>query len=367
MFLFQVLRSTSPTTHRVPPHSELLMPTTQCRVCGRFLRRPHARKEHEILIHRLTFVDEETFSPTPYVIPLTSAPQTSRSQSPATPPTTLVGGNTPILTTTGASRNLFTGGPLTNQRSNSVSPSLMSLGSVSVSPPLVTQSLPGSMSPASIPSDVSSQGPALFLTPTNIIPRRRPRPASSSPITRTQQQSLPARAASVSPSPQHSPGDSRCRYCLLTFPHRYNHNRHILYCPFKFDPSVDNIRDYCILTRPHNYEQTARILQQLTLVDKIKMCRLNRWAIPNIWPLVFPHNVRPIPPILSEMTASRESSNILRGLLRAEAEVTLHKKVILIDAEQNIQSVLPTQYLTPGTAFVTRSTAEEIIVSPGTY
>ena len=370
MFCFQVLRSTSPTSHRVPPHSELLMPATQCRVCGRFLNRAHARKEHEILRHRLTFVDGETFSPTPYVIPLTPAPETSSSQSPATPPTTLAGGNTPTPTTSGAPRILFSGGPSPNQRSNSVSPSLMSVGSVSVSPTPMTQSLPGSMSPVSIPSDISSQGPALFLTPTNIRPSRRlsSRAASSSPMTRTQHGLLlPARAASVSPNQQHSPGETRCRYCLLTLANRYNHNRHILHCPFKFDPSVDNIREYCVLTRPPMFEQTAAILQQLTLGDKINMCRLNRWSIPNIWPLVFPNNIRPIPPILSVMTASRESAHILRGLLRTEPEVSLPKKVLLVDGEQNIQSVLPIHFLTPGTAFVTRATAEEIIVSPGKY
>ena len=80
---------------------------------------------------------------------------------------------------------------------------------------------------------------------------------------------------------------------------------------------------------------------------------------------MFPHNVRPIPPILGEMSASRESTNILRGLLRAEPEVSLPQKVILVDTDQHIQSVLPSRFLTPGTAFVTRTRGDDIIVSPG--
>ena len=368
-----------------------MMPATQCRVCGNILSSARIRKEHEILRHRLTFVDGETFSPTPYVMPLAAvAPQNPASQASATPSggpalTTGPQAQVPVPASTTASSAQITSGPpsMTNvggqaptiatsgghipsPRSNTVSPTPMSLGTVSVSPTTVSVGSVGTLSSVSTPSNVSSTAPVLFLTPTpmNLRPRLT-RAASSSPVTRAHHHQLPARSSSVSPSQPNSPGDTKCRYCLLTLSNRYHLNRHIRNCLFKFDPSVHNISDYCVLTRPRNYEQTSRILQQLTLSDRIKMCRLNKWAIPNIWPLVFPHNVRPIPPILGEMTASRESTNILRGLLRAEPEVPLPRKVILVDTDQHIQSVLPSRYLTPGTTFVTRSRADDIIVSPG--
>ena len=376
MSLFQILRSTSPTSHRVPPHSELLMPDTQCRVCGNILSRANARKQHEILRHRLTFVDGETFSPTPYVIPFTSA-----APAPTTSPTSAISGasrvlfegggtrpttNTAQTSSSGSPSVTTVGGQAETSGSNTVSPTPMSIGSVSVSPTPVSLGSDRSLSPVSAPSDDSSTAPAIFLTPTNPQPRRRnsSRASSASPMTRAHPV-LPARSSSVSPNQQHSPGELRCRYCLLTFTNRYYLNRHSLHCQFTFDPSVNNRSDYCVLTRPPNHEQTAQILQQLTLSNKINICKLNRWAIPNIWPLVFPRNLRPIPPILNEMTAFRESTHILRGLLQSEQEVTLPGKVLLIDEARGIQSVLPSRYLTPGTAFVSRSTAEEIIVSPG--
>ena len=346
-----------------------MMQATQCRVCGNILSSARTRKEHEILKHRLTFVDGETFSPTPYVMPLAAvAPQNPASQASATPSggPALAGPQAQVPVPVSSSTTATPGGNAPSPRSNTVSPSPMSLGTVSVSPTTVSMGSAGTLSSVSTPSNVSSSAPVVFLTPTptNLRPRLT-RAASSSPVTRAHHHQIPARSSSVSPSQPNSPGDSKCRYCLLTFSDRYHLNRHIRNCLFKFDPSVHNISAYCVLTRPRNYEQTSRILQHLTLSDQIKMCRLNKWAIPNIWPLVFPHNVRPIPPILGQMSASRESTNILRGLLRAEPEVSLPQKVILVDTDQHIQSVLPSRFLTPGTAFVTRTRGDDIIVSPG--
>ncbi len=392
------------------------------------------------------FVNGETFSPTPYVIPLTTvAPLTSITQAPPAssgaggpplpvaapqapvpvpssspsgatgtpgpPPMTTVGGQPPttaasvpssspsgatgtpgppLMTnvggqapTTAASAPASTqsgaqgmsGPPSMTTASgggtpNTLSPIPMSLGTVSVSSQTVSMGSVGTLSSVSIPSNSSPTAPTVFLTPTNTRPRVS-RATSSSPMTRAHHHPIPRRASSVSPIQQQSPGspgspgDFRCPYCLLVLAGRYQLNRHVLTCQFRFDPSIHNIRDYCVLTRPPNYAQTSLILRQLTLADKIKMCRLNKWAIPNLWPLVFPRNLRPIPPIISEMTASKESTNILRGLLRTESEVSLPRKILLVDTEQHIQSVLPPRYLTPGTIFLTRTTADNIIVSPG--
>ena len=129
------------------------------------------------------------------------------------------------------------------------------------------------------------------------------------------------------------------------------------------------LANFCVLRRPPNYSQTSDILSQLTISDKIKMCRLNNWAIPKVWPLVFPGQIRRgsvLPLILTEMTAARESVNILRELLRTEPQISLPKQIIIIDEAENIQSVLPTRVLTPGTAFLSRISGDHILVSSGT-
>ena len=98
------------------------------------------------------------------------------------------------------------------------------------------------------------------------------------------------------------------------------------------------------------------------------MCRLNSWAIPGLWPLVFPGRLRrghQIPIILTEMTAAGASLNILRSLLRIDAEVALPKQIIIIDEASHIKSVLPTQVLTPGVSFVTNIVGDQLMVSLG--
>ena len=97
------------------------------------------------------------------------------------------------------------------------------------------------------------------------------------------------------------------------------------------------------------------------------MCRENQWAMPGIWPIVFPGPGSRQPPILSEMTAARESTSILRALLRVESTVHLPKQIILLDEANDIKSVLVTRLLTPGTAFASQLIGDEINVSLRKY
>ena len=133
-------------------------------------------------------------------------------------------------------------------------------------------------------------------------------------------------------------------------------------CPYIFNSSLHNLRDYTVLRRPQNYQTTRQILEQLSVKDQVQMCKQFNWALPGIWPLVFPGQSR-FPPILAEMTAARESTNILRALLRQDRTVSLPKQIIVIDEAHNIQSVLKTRLITPGTAFVSQARGNEIIIS----
>ena len=243
-----------------------------------------------------------------------------------TPPVSVVGLARSSTTVTSSSRlraasssplarpqrtRLPTMAPLRQQSSSPVSssPSQMALGSASSTGS--TGSPPGSPMPVG-------------------LRRSSTRAASSSPVSRGPTQ---PRAASVSPlvrniqqrSPQ-TPANRTCRYCLHEFSTVPELNRHIHHgrCRFQYDPAIHNLNEYCILRRPANYNRQLEILSKLTLPDQIEMCQLNNWAIPKLWPLVFPGQLRQrgrsgesrIPPILEEMTAGRKSTDILRELLR---------------------------------------------------
>ena len=467
---FKVPSSTSSQQagNRVPPHDELMMPDTQCRMCGRSFAWPHHRRRHEVEFHRLSVINGEFYSQTPYVMPLSAASiQSSSSAQPLTPAqpipvTTLqnppVTPAQPLPVTTPTPQPP----PVTQMQPPVVTPT----PAISVVPlpatPALTPVQPQSVSPAqmSVGSQGSTPPPALFLTPTppvsvaglarssttitssSTMPQvPRLRAASSSPLARPQRTRLPTmaplpqqssspvssspsqmalgsasttgstgspsgsplpvglrrsstraassspvsrgptapRAASASPlarniqqrSPQ-TPANKTCRYCLHEFSTVPELNRHIQHgrCRFQYDPATHNLNEYCVLRRPANYNRQLAILSKLTLPDQIEMCQLNNWAIPKLWPLVFPGQHRQrgrIPLILREMTAGNRSTDILRELLRCSPQVCLPKQIILMDDSADIQSVLQTGIITPGNTFITRISGDHIMVSSGRY
>ena len=319
-----------------------MMAESQCRVCGNNMRSTASRRNHELTIHRLTVIDGQTYSRTPYVVPL-NAPSTpvQISSIPASHVTTLA--DTP-----------------TGSQSQSVSPGVMSAAS--------TESMGSGTTPP----------PRLFLTPSPGLHTARRSAASASPLGRDVRPRISSRSASVAPAmptgragrAPNDPGNRKCKYCLWEFYSHAEMNRHLRQnrCIFQFRPSDHNMADYCVLRRPPNYNQTAAILSQLTIADRVKMCRLNCWAMPGLWPLVFPGTHRQrfqTPRIINEMTAAGESTNILRSLLRTEARVELPKQIVVIDEESNIQSILPSEVLRPGSSFETRIVGDQIMVTPG--
>ena len=226
------------------------------------------------------------------------------------------------------------------------------------------------------------QTPPVFLTPTLPEQMTPPvldlTPSVSSGPSRSVSPRMMSVGSAVANEPDQAPesispaisNEPKCRYCLHIFSDHNHLNQHLNRgrCTFAYRPGTHIDSEYKILRRPVNYTQTQVILQQLPRVDRIRMCQLNSWVMPGLWPLVFPGNLRQsgeIPPILQEMTASNNSTEILIDLLRSENEVQLPKQIILIDTARNIKSVLPTRVLTPGSRFVTTVSGDSITVSLG--
>ena len=369
------------------------------------------RKDHEIARHRFNFVGQETYSPNPFVAPLTALqPQTpvQSDQSQLASPLQMSTGSAgsvvspmdispaPVLLitpdVTPRSRSLSAAHSTRSnsrpaRRTCSVRPSDTHGFSSSMPPPL-----PAPACSRSCSLHCSLYSPAVNLLPpspgsSNPVPSHsaassptHPPPGSSnSPASGASRGGIPASSVSPSvppppppgPSNSGSPGPSnrKCRYCLHEFASSYHLNRHIQEdrCVYVFAPSRHNMRDYCVLRRPGNYQVIKRILEQLSHSDQVIMCRENQWAMPGIWPIVFPGPGSRQPPILSEMTAARESTSILRALLRVESTVHLPKQIILLDEANDIKSVLVTRLLTPGTAFASQLIGDEINVSLRKY
>ena len=222
------------------------------------------------------------------------------------------------------------------------------------------------------------------------FPYQRPGPGSSASTTQTmssqsddRQNSLPpsfatpgivsigdirsTRRSSSQPVPQTSPASQsnplKCKFCLMIFARPSNVRDHR--CPFMCNDDT-NVGDYTVLKKPENCQEIASILNQLTLGDQVRMCRLNSWAIPLLWPLVFPgSSVARYTPILLEMTAARRSVSTLHHLLRNNNNIKLPKKVILVDDSQNIKSVLSTVLLTPPVTFLSTVSSDHIMVTSG--
>ena len=126
--------------------------------------------------------------------------------------------------------------------------------------------------------------------------------------------------------------------------------------------------EYCVLRRPENYQVTKQILEQLEIPQRVQMCRINNWSMPGVWPIVFPgRGGSGPPPILAEMTAFDQSTTILQTLLREDSTVLLPRQVIVVDQNNDIQSVMPAQVLTPGSAFSCQVVGDQIRVSSGNH
>ena len=140
-------------------------------------------------------------------------------------------------------------------------------------------------------------------------------------------------------------------------------------CLFHYNPQTckDNNINVVVLHPPKNIQQTRDILQQLCQEDLVKLCILQNWCIPGIYPFCFPHRIRSsnfgsVP--LLETTASKSSTNLLNKMLLVDTEIELPKHIVIQDDDAGALAYLSVNVLTPTPGlFVVRETLDNFIVS----
>ena len=142
------------------------------------------------------------------------------------------------------------------------------------------------------------------------------------------------------------------------------------HCTFHYNPQTckDNNINVTVLKPPRNMKQTRDILQQLCQEDIVKLCILQNWCIPGIYPFCFPHQIRSSilgsVPLLETYTASNNSTNLLNKMLLLETEIELPKHVVIQDEDAGVTGYLSVNVLTPSPgAFTVQETLDHFIVS----
>ena len=159
-----------------------------------------------------------------------------------------------------------------------------------------------------------------------------------------------------------------CSSCLVHFKSRRCMKQHR--CIFHYNPGTckKNNINIVALKPPRNIKETRNILQQICQEDLVKLCMLQDWCIPGIYPFVFPHNIRsgsigPVP-LLESHTASNKSTNLLNKMLQIEPEIKLPKHIVVQDEEAGVTAYLTANVLTPATGtFKIHETTDHYIVS----
>ena len=195
-----------------------------------------------------------------------------------------------------------------------------------------------------------------FLTPDR--PRKRLRPSlPESPISpiASPTVSLTPNSSDISSTESDSSQDNtdvnECSSCLTIFQHRRDLKRHN--CRFLYNDI------YCkqhgivpvILNLPPNSKETGDILSQLCQEDIVRLCTLQGWCLPSIYPFCFLQQHRSgrhgTVPLLESLTASNESVQLLKKMIKISTEVKLPKNIILKDRSRNVTAFLDSSILTP--------------------
>ena len=133
-------------------------------------------------------------------------------------------------------------------------------------------------------------------------------------------------------------------------------------CPFRVN---DDLLDQTlpepatVLTPPKNREQSNLILNTLPLVERLKLCMLQGWCVPGLYPLCFFSSIRMgrsgIPDIFSSYSAlgHSQATQVLRDFLRVESRIILPKNIILLDEDRQIRLYLGPTILRPNPGIFT--------------
>ena len=224
----------------------------------------------------------------------------------------------------------------------------------------------------------------LFLTPERPSKRRRVTPASStSSLLDSPTSPLPSPTLTITPqSSDHSSetesdnpdnsesenNNNECRSCLFNFRNKLELKRH--HCNFNYNPNYcrQNFITPVFLSPPLEVEETRNLLSQLCVEDQVRLCELQGWCLPSIYPLCFSYRQRSgrqgAIPLLSSFTASSESLDILRKLVKIRGEVILPKNIVIKDKERGISAFISIEILTPPSkVFNVAETASHFVVS----
>ena len=195
-----------------------------------------------------------------------------------------------------------------------------------------------------------------FVTPER--PRKRLRPSlPESPISpiASPTVSLTPNSSDISSTESDSSQDNtdvnECSSCLTVFQHKRDLKRHN--CRFQYNDL------YCrqhgivpvVLNLPPNSEETGDILSQLCKEDLVKLCTLQGWCLPSVYPFCFPYKQRSgrhgTVPLFESLTASQNSVKLLKKMVKISTEVKLPKNILLKDISRNVTALLTPNILTP--------------------
>ena len=163
---------------------------------------------------------------------------------------------------------------------------------------------------------------------------------------------LPARRDSQSPVTTPTLPIGVCPTCQLQVTHDQA-------CPFAVNDQLLEetlVQPATVLRPPKRRVESRQILNNLHLVEKVKLCQLQGWCEPDTYPLCFMGRVRignrGIPPLISSLAACKqpETTNTLRDYLSVEQNIVLPKHIILLDEEMGTRLYLGPNCLRPSSA-----------------
>ena len=169
---------------------------------------------------------------------------------------------------------------------------------------------------------------------------------------------LPARRLFPGGQSQKNEAIKKCQFCYFEFKNDRTLRKHN--CNFNPENLVSGGVNTVVLTRPESWEESFTILNQLCIEDFVKLCKLNLWAIPSVYPLTFPGKYRAgshggIPPVLTEMSSFvkdddknfKHSLGILRKLVALHGIVKLPRCVLVVNSSLDLTSYIPSSMLIP--------------------
>ena len=124
-----------------------------------------------------------------------------------------------------------------------------------------------------------------------------------------------------------------------------------------------------LLVPPNDREETAVILGNLSLVDRLNLCISQKWCLKDLFPLVFMgqqragiHGAFPVL-TLNASSRFRQNEEIIRRYLETESQLSLPKHIIIQDNLNNVRAYLGPRYLKPPNSINFQETDSTYIIT----